>query len=191
MIAGAGHLSCSGGSSSLLEFSARAKARFCPLHRHIRTPVQRRLAVLSAFVNAFRTPDLRKKLLFVLFVIVLFRLGSTTPAPGINVGNVQDAVTAASSGDNSGPVLVDQRLLRRCAAAADGVRARHHALHHREHHPAAARRGDPSSGGPQEGGPVRTDQDHAVHPLPHARPRDPAGNRHRGAGPQRQPLRWS
>ena len=58
--------------------------------------------MLSAFVNAFRTPDLRKKLLFVLFVIVLFRLGSTTPAPGINVGNVQDAVTAASTGENSG-----------------------------------------------------------------------------------------
>jgi preprotein translocase subunit SecY len=57
--------------------------------------------VLSAFVHAFRTPDLRKKILFVLFVIVLFRLGSTMPAPGINVGNVQDAVTAASSGENS------------------------------------------------------------------------------------------
>lgn len=58
--------------------------------------------MLSAFVNAFRTPDLRKKILFVLFIIVLFRLGSTTPAPGINVANVQDAVTAASEGSNSG-----------------------------------------------------------------------------------------
>ena len=58
--------------------------------------------MLSAFVNAFRTPDLRKKILFVLFIIVLFRLGSTTPAPGINVANVQDAVTAASTGSNSG-----------------------------------------------------------------------------------------
>jgi preprotein translocase subunit SecY len=57
--------------------------------------------VLSAFVHAFRTPDLRKKILFVLFVIVLFRLGSTMPAPGINVGNVRDSVDAASTGDNS------------------------------------------------------------------------------------------
>jgi preprotein translocase subunit SecY len=57
--------------------------------------------VLSAFVHAFRTPDLRKKILFVLFIIVLFRLGSTMPAPGINVGNVQDAVDAASTGENS------------------------------------------------------------------------------------------
>ncbi|MCW2839517.1 MAG: preprotein translocase subunit SecY [Aeromicrobium sp.] len=57
--------------------------------------------MLSAFVHAFRTPDLRKKILFVLFIIVLFRLGSTMPAPGINVGNVQDAVDAASTGENS------------------------------------------------------------------------------------------
>jgi preprotein translocase subunit SecY len=58
--------------------------------------------VLSAFVNAFRTPDLRKKILFVLFVVVLFRLGSTTPAPGINVENVRQAVEASSTGENSG-----------------------------------------------------------------------------------------
>ena len=57
--------------------------------------------MLSAFVNAFRTPDLRRKLLFVLFIIVVFRIGSALPAPGINVQNVQDSVQAASSGENS------------------------------------------------------------------------------------------
>jgi len=45
--------------------------------------------VLGAFVNAFRTPDLRRKLLFVIGVIVIFRLGSQVPAPGVNVPNVQ------------------------------------------------------------------------------------------------------
>ncbi|MGA8211428.1 MAG: preprotein translocase subunit SecY [Nocardioidaceae bacterium] len=45
--------------------------------------------MLGAFVNAFRTPDLRKKLLFVLLVIVIFRLGSQVPAPGVNAANVQ------------------------------------------------------------------------------------------------------
>jgi preprotein translocase subunit SecY len=45
--------------------------------------------VLGAFANAFRTPDLRRKLLFVLFIVVIFRLGSQVPAPGVNVGNVQ------------------------------------------------------------------------------------------------------
>ena len=45
--------------------------------------------MLSAFANAFRTPDLRRKLLFVLMIITLFRLGSQIPAPGVNVANVQ------------------------------------------------------------------------------------------------------
>ena len=57
--------------------------------------------MLRAFANAFRTPDLRRKLLFVLGVIVLFRLGSTLPAPGINVSNVQQCVDLASQGENS------------------------------------------------------------------------------------------
>ncbi|MGN6161179.1 MAG: preprotein translocase subunit SecY [Marmoricola sp.] len=41
--------------------------------------------MLGAFANAFRTPDLRRKLLFVLFIVVLFRLGSQIPTPGVNV----------------------------------------------------------------------------------------------------------
>ncbi len=46
--------------------------------------------MLGAFVSAFRTPDLRKKLLFVAMIIAIFRLGSQIPAPGVNVANVQD-----------------------------------------------------------------------------------------------------
>src|SRR6202043_1978472 len=45
-------------------------------------------AVLSVFVRAFRTPDLRKKLLFTGAMIVLFRFGSNLPAPGISEQNV-------------------------------------------------------------------------------------------------------
>ena len=45
--------------------------------------------MLSAFVNAFRTPDLRRKLLFVLFVIVIFRLGTSIPCPGVDYVKVQ------------------------------------------------------------------------------------------------------
>ena len=45
--------------------------------------------MLGAFANAFRTPDLRRKLLFVLLIITIFRLGSQVPAPGVNVTNVR------------------------------------------------------------------------------------------------------
>ena len=40
--------------------------------------------MLSAFGRAFRTPDLRRKLLFTFGIIVLFRIGSTLPAPGVS-----------------------------------------------------------------------------------------------------------
>ncbi len=50
--------------------------------------------MLGAFANAFRTPDLRKKLLFVLFIVAVFRLGSQIPAPGVNVPNVQSCFEA-------------------------------------------------------------------------------------------------
>jgi preprotein translocase subunit SecY len=53
--------------------------------------------VLGAFANAFRTPDLRRKLLFVGGIIVLFRLGSQLPAPGVNVGNVQACFEATKN----------------------------------------------------------------------------------------------
>ena len=55
--------------------------------------------MLTAFANAFRTPDLRRKLLFVLMIIVVFRAGSQIPAPGVDVGNVQSCI---SDVDNTG-----------------------------------------------------------------------------------------
>jgi preprotein translocase subunit SecY len=45
--------------------------------------------VLNVFVRAFQAPDLRKKLLFSGAMIVLFRLGSNLPAPGISEQNVR------------------------------------------------------------------------------------------------------
>ncbi len=55
--------------------------------------------MLSAFASAFRTPDLRKKLLFTLGIIALFRLGSVVPTPGVNYQNIQLCIEAVQ--DNS------------------------------------------------------------------------------------------
>ena len=60
--------------------------------------------VLSAFANAFRTPDLRRKLLFVLMIITLFRLGSQVPAPGVNVANVQTCLDSPAGGATTKPL---------------------------------------------------------------------------------------
>jgi preprotein translocase subunit SecY len=54
--------------------------------------------VLGAFANAFRTPDLRRKLLFVLLIIVIFRLGSQVPTPGVHVSNVRACINQLESG---------------------------------------------------------------------------------------------
>ena len=57
--------------------------------------------MLSAFANALRTPDLRKKILFTLFILAVFRLGSTIPTPNVNMENVQQCQVIASSGDSA------------------------------------------------------------------------------------------
>ena len=57
--------------------------------------------MLSAFANAFRTPDLRRKLLFVLMVIAIFRFGSQVPTPGVDVANVQSCIDIANTGANA------------------------------------------------------------------------------------------
>jgi preprotein translocase subunit SecY len=57
--------------------------------------------VLSAFGRALRTPDLRRKLGFTLALIVLYRLGTFIPAPGVDYGNVQQCLAL---GNTSGGV---------------------------------------------------------------------------------------
>jgi preprotein translocase subunit SecY len=57
--------------------------------------------MLTAFLRAFRTPDLRRKLLFTIFVIAIFRLGAALPTPGISEKAVHTCIGLASkSGSN-------------------------------------------------------------------------------------------
>ncbi|CNF17997.1 preprotein translocase subunit SecY [Mycobacterium tuberculosis] len=51
--------------------------------------------MLTAFARAFRTPDLRKKILFTLFMILVFRIGSIVPTPNVNVKVLKDTADAA------------------------------------------------------------------------------------------------
>ncbi|MDZ7577347.1 MAG: preprotein translocase subunit SecY [Candidatus Nanopelagicales bacterium] len=47
---------------------------------------------IGAFASAFRTPDLRRKMLMALALIAIFRLGSVVPTPGIDYRAVQTCV---------------------------------------------------------------------------------------------------
>ena len=61
--------------------------------------------MLSAFARAFRTPDLRRKLLFTIGMMVLFRVGSFLPTPGVSYPNVQACIAQTTENDLLG--LVD------------------------------------------------------------------------------------
>jgi preprotein translocase subunit SecY len=62
--------------------------------------------MLTAFIRAFRTPDLRKKLLFTIGIIALFRFGSSLPAPGINERNVAFCANVASTSSLAGTLQI-------------------------------------------------------------------------------------
>jgi preprotein translocase subunit SecY len=53
--------------------------------------------VLTAFGRAFKTPDLRRKMLFTLFIIVIYRLGTHVPTPGVDYKLVQQCMKGADT----------------------------------------------------------------------------------------------
>src|SRR6202167_4973764 len=50
----------------------------------------------EAFANIFRIPDLRKRLMFTLGLLAVYRLGSQVPTPGINVQRWEAIFSSAS-----------------------------------------------------------------------------------------------
>ena len=54
--------------------------------------------LLKAFVNAFKVPDLRKKILFTLMIIAVYRFGAHVPTPGIDIQRAQEFAAGAQSG---------------------------------------------------------------------------------------------
>jgi preprotein translocase subunit SecY len=48
--------------------------------------------MFKTIANAWRIPELRKKILYTLLILLIFRVGTFIPIPGINVSAVQEAV---------------------------------------------------------------------------------------------------
>jgi len=57
--------------------------------------------VLSAFISSLRTVDLRRKILFTLGIVILYRVGATVPSPGVNYPNVQQCIAQVQGGDSA------------------------------------------------------------------------------------------
>jgi preprotein translocase subunit SecY len=53
--------------------------------------------VIEAIRNAFRIPDLRKRILFTLGIIALYRVGAHIPVPGVDPAAMKDLVSGADS----------------------------------------------------------------------------------------------
>ena len=63
--------------------------------------------MLTAFVNAFKIPDLRKKILFTVGIIAVFRLGSHLPAPNINLQALDELKNATTGQGLSALQFID------------------------------------------------------------------------------------
>jgi preprotein translocase subunit SecY len=61
--------------------------------------------LLAAFATALKTPDLRKKILFTLAMVAIYRLGATVPSPGVSFGAIQVCIDEAGSGNDLFTVL--------------------------------------------------------------------------------------
>jgi preprotein translocase subunit SecY len=78
--------------------------------------------VLSAFVNAFKIPDLRKKILFTLFIIAVYRFGSHVPVPLVDLNALdQQTNSAANQGFLQFINLFSGGALTRMAVFALGI----------------------------------------------------------------------
>ncbi|MEO6879564.1 MAG: preprotein translocase subunit SecY [Mycobacteriaceae bacterium] len=56
--------------------------------------------MLSAFVSAFKTPDLRRKILFTLGILAIYRIGTTLPSPGVSYSNIQECLRTVEGGES-------------------------------------------------------------------------------------------
>ena len=100
------------------------------------------VAVLSNLKNIFKVTDLRNKILFVMAIIALYRLGVAHPVPGID----PDAVKQFKKGvEHRGALGFLDLFSGGAFAQLLDLRPRHHAVHHRQHHHADPRRGHPQA----------------------------------------------
>jgi preprotein translocase subunit SecY len=63
-------------------------------------------SMLRAFVNAFKIPDLRRKLLFTLGIIAAYRIGGWIPIPGVEVDILREAIGGGAAGNIVGIINV-------------------------------------------------------------------------------------
>ena len=117
--------------------------------------------------NAWRVPELRRRLLFTAGVLAVYRLGSWIPAPGVDQTALKQFFGTGGGIRRSLPA--PEPLLGLGAVSLFALRARDHAVRHGVDHLPGSRGGHSVARAPAEGRRGRLRQDHAVHPVPHGR----------------------
>ena len=101
-------------------------------------------------------------------IIAVYRVGSAPPG---SVRRLRRDQAAAEHAEQRRRRRLPRPLLRRRDHQRRDLLPRDHAVHHGVDHHAAARRRDPEARAVAERGPDRAEEDHAVDPLRHRRPR--------------------
>jgi preprotein translocase subunit SecY len=79
------------------------------------------LTMFAMLAGAFRVPELRRKLLFTLGLLALFRLGQVLPSPGVDVVAVRECVGSARGGVFDMVQLLSGGAMLRLSVFALGV----------------------------------------------------------------------
>ncbi len=122
--------------------------------------------MLSTILNAFQVADIRKKLAFTAGMLLIYRVGSHIPVPGVNLDAVNNIQKQFGGSNILGLLnLFSGGGLGRIAIFALGIMPYITVLDH----PAAAAGGGAVAGEALQGRRGRAGAHHAVHPLPDGR----------------------
>lgn len=103
---------------------------------------------MRTLIQALKTKELRKKILFVLFIIIVYRIGSFIPTPGVDYNVVNKCMATIGSASQENFIGLVNLFSGGAMLPAVYLRAGRHAVHHRVHRGAAAARGHPPLRGP-------------------------------------------
>ena len=88
---------------------------------------------LSRLRNMFRVPDLRNKILFTIFIIFIFRMGSHIPVPYVDFKQIK--ILQESTKHAGGTLGLLDMFAGGASTSRLGVLSRDHAVHHGvDHH---------------------------------------------------------
>ena len=65
--------------------------------------------MLKGIANAFRIPELRKKILITIGILLLYRLGAYLPAPGVPFSSMLKAYQTAAAGSGAASSVLPSR----------------------------------------------------------------------------------